>query len=684
MPDLIILFECCTLKGTTKNKSYTGGSLKMDLVFSARSKTQSNIEYLSLQEQGLKASKEIILGDGSPKNPYKTLIRIVNHNEKPWSGVIHVELMFNKHNPRFFLPAFMYGNNRGECPQNVPNEFPRLREETKRPSSPWWMVRSDRLSHPVALVFDTDKIYGLSTSPYFIYNNSIKQQWKPELQGDFYQYSGFTCSLLKGAVGCTLGYENAPWLFVESHDVREREPLGDNCFDLEAGETVEFFLDMYDFEAETELDINSVIQEVYYQYHQNPRRVSDEKTTVADLATAVYEDAWLPEDRNYSGQVFEDKENGGYRYNKILSISWTNGLSVATPMLMSALRLGNESMRQQAITCINNIIEQSPDPFTGLPYEACNDDIWSMKGWWFDGMHTPGHSSYLIGQAMYYIIKACEYEKRLNNCVHKDWLEFVKNILSKIELTKNTDHEYPFILSEKTGAGIEYDALIGSWCMAALSYYCWLTEDRSYLDGLQKSEMHYYNEFIKRMECYGGPLDTDKAVDSEGVLAYIKAVRYLHALTGEDYYLEHMRDAICYEFTFKFCYNSPIKIHPLSKMGWSSCGGSVTSTANPHIHPMSSNLIDELLYYADQTGDEYVKDRIEDTVSWGCQCYNTYDREFDYGKKGWMSERFCHCEGLLSQKYSDGSVASTWFCLMPWASGSIIEGLVGEYWDRRR
>jgi len=47
-----------------------------------------------------------------------------------------------------------------------------------------------------------------------------------------------------------------------------------------------------------------------------------------------------------------------------------------------------------------------------------------------------------------------------------------------------------------------------------------------------------------------------------------------------------------------------------------------------------------------------------------------------------MSERFCHSQGLVTETYADGTPASTWFCLMPWASGSIIEGLVGDYWDQ--
>ena len=46
-----------------------------------------------------------------------------------------------------------------------------------------------------------------------------------------------------------------------------------------------------------------------------------------------------------------------------------------------------------------------------------------------------------------------------------------------------------------------------------------------------------------------------------------------------------------------------------------------------------------------------------------------------------MSERFCHCEGLVKERYPDGTLASTWFALMPWAAGCILEGLAGDAWN---
>ena len=299
----------------------------MELILSARSKEQESTDYLSLQEQGLTASIKVAGGDGNPKNPFQATVSICNENKTMWSGVIHIELSFPKVNPRFFLPAFMYGRNRGETPQRVHCEFPRLREDNPaRPSSSWWMMRSDRLSHPTALVYDSGKIYGLSASPYFILVNGEKQQWMPGKEGSFYQYGGYSCSLSKGTVGYTLGYEDAPLQFINAYQIKERAKLAGNCFEFMPKETVTLTLNLFQYTATGELDINAAIQVVYGHYHQAPRKAVGIRTAVADLAKAVYQDAWLPEDKSYAGQVMENADSGGYRYNKIFSLSWTNGL----------------------------------------------------------------------------------------------------------------------------------------------------------------------------------------------------------------------------------------------------------------------------------------------------------------------------------------------------------------------
>ena len=135
----------------------------MKIAFSARKKGQSNEAYLSLEEQGLQAVWEKADGDGSPHFPCRVRIRVQNCEEQCWEGVILTELLAEKRNPAFFLPGFIDGTNRGDCPQNVPCEYPRMREGgLQRPSSSWWMVRGDRLSAPVALIYDSGRVTEMS------------------------------------------------------------------------------------------------------------------------------------------------------------------------------------------------------------------------------------------------------------------------------------------------------------------------------------------------------------------------------------------------------------------------------------------------------------------------------------------------------------------------------------------
>ena len=651
------------------------------LIFSARQDIH-NPEYISPEACCLAVSDEAAQGDGSACSPLLHRVTIRNCGDSAWSGIIRMDLSFDAASPRFFMPGFLYGTNRGDAPLQTGSKAPRMRKgDPDFPASSWWMTRSDRLSHPAVFAFTGDRIVGLCAAPYFLKTDGRIVPWAPGVSGEWVQYAGFGCDLDRGQISYTLGYENAPWFFLDSRHYSPRAPLSGNRFRLEPGEEVCLTVAEFSYPAECETGLNAAVRKVYSLYHEPPRRCQSPESAVRTIAEAVGRDAWLPEYQAYAGFVF-DKEDSTEVVRLIPSISWTNGLAAAVPMLEAALRLHRDDLRSQALQCIDHIVRTSVNPRNGLPFTAEIDGEWGNRGWWYDIQPVPGHAAYLVGQAVYLILKAYLYEEQLSGEKHEDWLEYARKVLFVTEQSRNGDGEYPYIFSDRTGAGLCYDSLSGAWCMAAAALYCALTGKTDWLVNLMRSEQYYYRAFISRMECYGGPLDIDKQTDSEGVLAYIRAVRWLHEITQEPELLDHLRDALEYEFTFKFCYNSPVKVPPLSKVGWSSCGGSITSVCNPHIHPMSSSVIDELLYYVGRREDPYIRSRMEDTVLWSCQVSNTRDGEYDYGKTGWMSERFCHSEGLLTETYPDGSSASTWFALMPWACGCILEGLAGEYWDR--
>lgn len=640
-------------------------------IITARRKSASE-EYLPLTQCGLLA--EVGLCVASDEQPFAQEITITAVED--FEGVIRIALPVGAQEPRFFLPGFMYGSNRGDAPLVVDSQAPRLRAEDHFPASSWWMVRSDRLSHPCALAYAGGRLTGFAASPYYVRKDGERQPWQPGVTGDFDQYTGFGCAL-PGEVWYTLGYENAPWFFLDAHQYFPRKELGENCFTLQKGERVTVCLYRFDLPAEDERALHTALKWVYSHYHESPRRVCSLREAVTDITTAIARDAWLPEHHAYSGFVFDRGDH--FEYNSLPSISWTNGLAAAVPMLTSAHRLGDEGMRAQALDCIDHIVQHSINLRNGLPYMVEKDGVWSNQGWWADRLHVPGHAAYLVGQCTYLLLKAYAWEKQ-RGVNHDDWLDFARRVIERTEHTRNTDGEYPYVLSEKTGAGLEYDSFSGAWCMAAAAYFAFLTGDHAHVDDLLRSERWYHDAYVRHQECYGGPLDIDKNIDSEGILAYIRAVRYLHEITGEETLLDHLQDALHYEYTFKFCYNSPIKAPPLSTVGWSSCGGSITSVTNPHIHPMSSSVMDEMYYYLARREDGYIRSRLEDTILWSCQCHMTRDGEYGYGKKGWMSERYCHSEGLVKERYPDGTLASTWFALMPWACGSLLEGLTGQAW----
>ena len=643
-------------------------------------KAGGECDYLPLRETGLSAGWLEKAGSGAANDPWICALTIWNAGEAPWEGVIRLSLPFESAMPRFFLPGFMYGTNRGEAPLVSDSKSPRLRHApTEFPASPWWLTRSDRLSHPVALAFTGSRVTGLCASPYTVLGEDGRLSWSPGISGDLDQYAGFGCDIDRCEVCYTLGYENAPWFFLESHHIEPRSTVSGNAFRLEAGEVFSIDVAVFDYPAGDARGINGAVRWAYRRFHESPREGLSVRAAVEDIATAVSRDAWLEDSDAYAGFVFDWQHD--HEGRRLPSISWTNGMAVAVPMLQAAHRLEREDMRAQALRCIDHVVNTSINPGNGLPFTAEVDGVWSNRGWWYDRQPVPGHAAYLVGQALYYILKAYALEKGYG-VEHRQWLAYVEGVLEIVERTRNGDGEYPYVFSEDSGAGLCYDSMSGAWCLAAAAYHAVLTGDRRRLSEWLKSEAHYHAAFIAPMVCYGGPLDIDKQVDSEGVLACIRALRWLHELTGDEQLLSHMGDAMEYEFTFKFCYNSPIKVPPLSRVGWSSCGGSITSVTNPHIHPMSSTVADEILYYVQRTGDEYVNSRLLDTVNWSRQVSSRFDGEYDYGKRGWMSERFCHCEGLLTERYPDGSPASTWFALMPWACGCILEALTGDIWGR--
>jgi hypothetical protein len=149
----------------------------------------------------------------------------------------------------------------------------------------------------------------------------------------------------------------------------------------------------------------------------------------------------------------------------------------------------------------------------------------------------------------------------------------------------------------------------------------------------------------------------------------------LHEITGDAEYLELLKNGADYECLWRYGFKAKPEYPPLDTCGWNSCGGSITSISNPHVHPMGLLVTSDLKYLAKQTGDSYYQQRADDGVNWLMATMELYPDTMGYGRYGVLSERTCPSDGLVTERYSDGTPCSTWFSYNGWAAANALEAL---------
>ena len=213
------------------------------------------------------------------------------------------------------------------------------------------------------------------------------------------------------------------------------------------------------------------------------------------------------------------------------------------------------------------------------------------------------------------------------------------------------------------------------WIGAALAAAYAFTGKKHYREAACKAA-GFYHRFVRELNVCGTPMDTWKAPDQEGNLAFMKLVRLLHETTGEASLLEMLEDGAHYEYLWRYGFRAVPEIMPLAGSSWNSCGGSVTSVSNPHIHPMGVLITPELYYLAERTGNELHRMRAEDGMAWSMNCLELYPEITGYGRYGVTTERFCPSDGLTDFYYSDGRPSSLWYSYNGWAAANILEALL--------
>ncbi len=593
------------------------------------------------------------------------------------------------------IPCCIYGDNNekevqtGEFPllcgrtsEGMDRERGKAQEREDIFRSPFWSFRADRAAMPVSAVCTRQGTLAVTVDPY----DSIGGV----PSGVF--------AALPDLCGISLGYENAPVSFVNKRTpgepVRETVKRGEVCGQIcyvPAGET------------SPRLALHTVIRQEYALRHERARYEKTFREAVQGCLESFLAISWNPETKEYTNcNCLPPKEPDLHPWRNVKEIGWTGGGVLAYPLVLAQEILGDEAaetirkarsgyeMFDQITRAYNeasglfydltspideDTVEDHHNESSGLAnvkVQAESDRARRVNGWWSAfGLTRDVHCAYTVGSALHYLLKTITFLSQRKKPYLSFWLESARRVMDTVIELQRDDGAFAYTYRVDRREAADWNGFAGCWFVPCAAYLYHLTGEKRYLAAADAG-LSYYAGYVDTLTCCGTPMDTWKSPDEEGNLAFIRGARLLHEYTGEDRYLTALRNGADYEFLWRYGYRTRPLHRPLLN-GWNSCGGSVTSVSNPHIHPMGMIVDSDLYYLGRVTGDDYYTDRALDGTAWMMQTLELYPEETGYGRYGVLSERWCPSDGLVIQKDSDGNRYSSWYSYNLWAGAAAFE-----------
>ena len=573
------------------------------------------------------------------------------------------------------IPCTIFGD--GNIDHVKPGELPSLTEKYPgmRLCAPCWELRADRAAVPVSMMSLGEVTAGISVAPYSEEGSGIE----PQAAGRWV-HNGVYASLPR-TIGVSLGYRNRHCTFVDKGNAGES--TWENVRSASAGGHI------YLLTGQGRMDMHRIVRSEYERLHERPLYTK----TLEEAGRAIV-DACVCLNWNENWQAYTDmsccppEKTGLKAWRPVCEIGWTGIAELACPFIMAEKLLGLPKQtwgRAKDGWQLFDEIAGAYNEKSGLLNDLVRpiDESGSLvNGWWgWYGIARDCHCAYNNGKAVFELLKTISFLSERGEAYPERWLEVSQKVLDTICALQRGDGSYGYTYSNTQRRVLDWDGFAGCWFLPSMVYAYRLTGKEAYLASAEKAQQ-FYSGYVRALNCYGTPMDTWKAVDEEGNLAFVKGCRLLHETTGKEQYLSDLEAGALYEYLWRYAYKTRPENAPL-KDGWNACGGSVTSISNPHIHPMGVLIDDDLCYLGEKTGDRYHLMRACDGTAWAMQNLELYPEKSGYGRYGITSERFCPSDGLVTERYSDGRPYSSWFTFNLWATANVLEALMDEIHRKR-
>lgn len=585
----------------------------------------------------------------------------------PWPTRLRFSLTpLHCRQPFHLIPANLHGDN--ALAQGEAGHFPNLTDQPAETpfSASLWEFRADRAPCPISALCDEAGVVAMSIQPY---SESAEQRSGFLANGLFAE--------LPATIGVALGYGNDPVSFIN------REEAGaPTCHrSTQAKASGRIYKRSGDRRA-----VHAIIREEYSRRRECPTPTQPTAIAARALADALVQINYQPEWKAYSNQRLNLKGDPRLRaWRPLLEIGWTAGGPLAYPLIRAQRQLQlpadffPESGSGQALL---DQVAAARNPASGWLYDLTQP--WRIgeppgnhvNGWWSGyGLCRDVHCAYTNGSAVYYLLKSALDLRQSGQAVPAAWIDAARGTLDTAISLQRADGNFGFSYALDTPRVVDWQGFAGAWLAAACALADQWEPEPRYRAAAEKA-LPFYHRFVCELSCWGTPMDTWKSVDEEGNLAFMKLARHLHESTGSAESLSAAVDGAHYEMLWRYGYRTRPPAPPLSEANWNSCGGSITSVSNPHAHPMGLIVTGDLLWLAQVTGDLYWRDRAEDGVCWIRQCMELYPRHSRGAAYGVLTERFCPSDGLLIERYDDGTPSSLWFSYNGWAAAAALEGIL--------
>lgn len=563
--------------------------------------------------------------------------------------------------PWHLIPCCIHGDNNLHMAR--PGQYPNLTRDYPEAiySSPLWEFRADRASHPVSILLTSSGLGGISIDPYS--ENETR--------------NGVFCAL-PDRFGVTLGYANLPFTFANKfcdNDDGRRVSTSDPVAAASASGFV------FDFPGTGREGVRHIIDRLYLQYRELPRFRKSFHEAAQAVLSAFVEQNWSEDFKHYTNQEAHPPLRPELKpWRALLEIGWTGGSILAYPFIQAMDVLGLPgnffSGRKDGVDLFNEIIA-AYNPASGMFYDLVRPLNGSrVNGWWdFLKITHDCHSAYTNGHALYYLFMSMIHMRAQGREVSTGWLDTAVRVADTHLKLQREDGCFGYAFSVEKPQVTDFDGYAGCWIAAAIAAAGKFTGNADYVSAASRAA-EYYHHAVRDLNVTGTPMDTWKAPDQEGNLAFMKLTRLLHELSGEKRFLDMLEDAAHYEYLWRYGFKAIPEIMPLKGSNWNSCGGSVTSVSNPHIHPMGVIVTPELYYLCQQNRGDVHRKRAEDGMAWIMNCLELYPEVTGYGRYGVTTERYCPSDGLTCYHYSDGRPSSMWYSYNGWAAANTLEALL--------